>query len=137
MDKGTFTPPQVVDIEGVLIKAIVIADRGLVEIVVREAGSGQLKTMISNVKALGLSSIVRGCNVLAVCESRIAGVTQYVNELRTVTTHERTGLSLSRIINLDVDDDFDFSMVSAPSEEPAPPAPPSPPATNAPSEEQE
>ena len=52
------------------------------------------------------------------CESRVAGVTQYINELRTVTTHERTGLSLSRIINLDEGDDFDFAGLNSPSEEP-------------------
>ncbi len=120
MEKGLFTPPQVVEIEGVLVKATMIADKGLVELVVREVGTNQLRTMIANVKAIGLNSITNRCNVLAVCENRIAGVTQYVNDLRTVTTHEKTGLSLSRIINLDEGDDFDFSALSTPSAEPTP-----------------
>ena len=119
MEKGIFTPPQVVEIEGVLVKAVVVANKGIVELVVREAVTNQLRTMISGIKALGLNTIRKGANVLAICEARVAGVTQYVNELRTVTTHERTGLSLSRIINLDVDDtDIDFSAINAPSEEP-------------------
>ena len=118
MDKGTFTPPTVVEIEGIVIKASLVSTHNIVELVLRETGSNQLRTVIAGVKALGLNTISKGCNVLAVCESRVAGVTQYINELRTVTTHERTGLSLSRIINLDEGDDFDFAGLNSPSEEP-------------------
>lgn len=118
MEKGTFTPPQVVEIEGILVKATMIADKNILELIIRDAISGQLRTVMSGIKALGLNTVARGANVLAVCESRISGVTQYVNELKTTTTHERTGLSLSHIINLDEGDDVDFAALNPPSEEP-------------------
>jgi hypothetical protein len=120
MEKGQFTPPSVIELEGILVKATHVASHNIVELLVREVGTNQLRTLIAGVKALGLSTLTKGCNVLAVCENRVAGVTQYINDLKTVTTHERTGLSLSRIINLDADDnEIDFSALSTPSQEPA------------------
>ena len=118
MEKGIFTPPQVVEIEGVLVKAVVVANKGIVELVVRDTNSGQLRTIIAGVKALGFNTLNRGCNILGICESRITAVTQYIDETKAIRTHERTALSLSRVINLDVDDDLDFSAINAPSEEP-------------------
>lgn len=135
MDTGSFKAPAITEIEGVVIKATHIASHNLVELVLRDK-TGNLRTIMSGVKALGLTTIRKGANVLAVCESRIAGSTQYINELKTITTHERTGLSLSRIINLDEGDDFDFAGINAPSEEPAAPSAPAAPDDTA-SKEQE
>ncbi len=119
MEKGQFTPPQVVEIEGILVKASHVAAHNIVELVIREAGTNQLRTVIGGVKALGLPSISRGANILAICENRVSGVSQYIDDTKAIRTHERTGLSLSRVINLDInDDDFDFAMLITPSEEP-------------------
>ena len=132
MEKGQFTPPSVIEVEGILVKAVVVAAHNIVELVVRDTNSGQLRTIIAGIKALGIHTLNKGCNVLAICEARVAGVSQYIDDTKAIRTHERTGLSLSRIINLDADDnDIDFSALSVPSQEPATTA------TNAPSEEQE
>lgn len=114
MESIQFKAPSKKEVEATIVKVDVIADKGFAQIVARETKTGDLLTGVASIKALGIKAAKRGTRVLLVGESRIAGVTTFIDDTKAIMTHKTTDFAISQFINLeDEGEDVDFDALFA------------------------